>query len=492
MGHAYQKLIQTVLKTLFFAFVGMMCTGLIAFAELREPVAAGRFYPGEPARLKKTIEDLTRKARKTKVDLPDTERLRALIMPHAGYPYSGYTAAHASLTLSDQEFEKIVILGPDHHAGFNGCAISTVDAYRTPLGEIPLHKDSAALKDSSPLFKNTAAVSKAREHSIEVILPFLQAWDKQFSLIPLVTGNVDPDKLAEHVAPLLSGQTLLIASSDLSHYLPYQQAVERDRETIDMILNLSPEKLLNSSNRACGKVPVSVLIRLAQRYNWEPVCLHYTNSGDTAGTRDNVVGYTTIAFYGGLNMTMKLAKNQGNALVALARKTIYERLGMDAPEPGIDMDNEKALQEKRGTFVTLNLNGELRGCIGSLTADEAIVTGVRRNAINAAFHDPRFPPLTKEEAKKIDVEVSILTDPQPLEFKDSKELLEKLCPEIDGVIIKKGLARATFLPQVWEQLPTREEFLSQLCIKAGLAPNAWEQPGLEVLTYQVQYFESHD
>ncbi|MDY6906316.1 MAG: AmmeMemoRadiSam system protein B [Thermodesulfobacteriota bacterium] len=483
---------QTALKTFAFTLSTLLCISLAACAQCREPAVAGRFYPGDPSALTRLINDLTRQAGDTRLRLPDTGRLRALIIPHAGYVFSGFTAAHASLALDDRQLKKIILMGPDHHAGFDGCAVSDADAYRTPLGNVKLHKDAARLRRQSASFSTPPPVSVSREHAIEVILPFLQVWGKDAPIVPLITGNIQPQIIADHLPPLLSEQTLLIASSDLSHYLPYQTAIQRDKETIEMILDLAPQKILNSSNRACGKIPITVLILLARQYNWKPVFLHYTNSGDTAGMRDKVVGYTVIAFYGGLNMTKKYTKKQGKALVALATKTIFERLGMEASDPEIDVDHEKDLQAKRGVFVTLTMNGELRGCIGSLTPDEAIITGVRRNAINAAFHDPRFPALTKEEAKQMEVEVSILTEPQPMAYKDSKDLLEKLCPDIDGVIIRKGLARATFLPQVWEQLPTREEFLSHLCNKAGLPGNAWEQPGLEVLTYQVQYFKSSD
>ncbi|MEW6079005.1 MAG: AmmeMemoRadiSam system protein A [Thermodesulfobacteriota bacterium] len=189
-------------------------------------------------------------------------------------------------------------------------------------------------------------------------------------------------------------------------------------------------------------------------------------------------------------MTKKITKKQGTALVHLARKTIFERLGMKAEEPEFDPEKEPAFSERAGTFVTLTLNGSLRGCIGSLTADESILSGVKRNAVNAAFQDPRFPPLTTEEATRVAVEVSVLTEPQPLVYKNPKDLLAKLTPHADGVIIQKGLARATFLPQVWEQLTDKVAFMENLCTKAGLPPNAWEHQDLKVLTYQVQSFES--
>lgn len=189
-------------------------------------------------------------------------------------------------------------------------------------------------------------------------------------------------------------------------------------------------------------------------------------------------------------MAKKITKKQGTALVQLARKTIYERLGLKAENPELNLEKEPALQENAGTFVTLTIDGQLRGCIGSLTADEPIVSGIKRNALNAAFQDPRFPPLTREEAERVGVEVSVLTEPQPLVYKNAKDIPAQLRPNVDGVIIQKGLARATFLPQVWEQLPDKEVFLEHLCTKAGLPPNAWEHQDLKVFTYQVQSFES--
>jgi AmmeMemoRadiSam system protein A len=144
-----------------------------------------------------------------------------------------------------------------------------------------------------------------------------------------------------------------------------------------------------------------------------------------------------------------------------------------------------------GTFVTLKIRGKLRGCIGNLTSTETVLDGVKRNAVNAALHDPRFSPLSKDELDRTEIEVSILTEPQPLAFRDGQDLIKKLRAHVDGVIIRKGHASATFLPQVWEQLPKPEDFLSHLCTKAGLPSDAWKNSELEVLTYQVQYFEEN-
>jgi len=235
-----------------------------------------------------------------------------------------------------------------------------------------------------------------------------------------------------------------------------------------------------------------------RRHGCQLLFLHYANKGDTAGSRGRVVGYAAIAFYGETTMTdskvslKQFSTQQGQALVRLARRTLNKKL--DRP---MDKSQDRALdtaladpefETRCGTFVTLTIKGRLRGCIGSLEPDEAIREGVRENALNAAFHDPRFSPVTNRELDKIDIEVSILTRPRALAYTDGKDLAAKLRCGTDGVIIRKGYARATFLPQVWDQLPRPEDFLGHLCRKAGLSANAWQATDLEVLTYQVQYF----
>lgn len=190
-------------------------------------------------------------------------------------------------------------------------------------------------------------------------------------------------------------------------------------------------------------------------------------------------------------MERKINEEQGLVLLKLARKTIADYL--EAPQEDEDdwMESlrDDALDQMRGVFVTLQKHGQLRGCIGFLDARESVVDAVRENAVNAAFHDPRFSPLRSSELPDIDIEISILTEPENLEYSDPADLLRKLRPGVDGVIIRYGFSAATFLPQVWDQLPDKEEFLGQLCLKAGLPAHAWKDDKIEVLTYQVQYFE---
>lgn len=183
---------------------------------------------------------------------------------------------------------------------------------------------------------------------------------------------------------------------------------------------------------------------------------------------------------------------EGLLLVRLARFTIAEKLGVPLDEAEKSELKKRLKQavfaQKRGVFVTLHIEGALRGCIGSLESDETVRRGVIENALNAAFHDPRFSPLTNEELDRVDIEVSVLSTPKRLFHATPEELVSKLEPGKDGVIIAKGVAKATFLPQVWDQLPKASTFLSHLCTKAGLSSDEWKTQGLEVMTYRVQYF----
>lgn len=479
------------------AFGAVLAPGIARAAD-RSPVWAGTFYPAEKEALAHVIAEVTRQARENPPPLPAQKGLKALMLPHAGYAYSGVVAAHAWHVLHGVRYERVVLMGPDHRVGFRDAAVSDADGWRTPLGRIPLAPEGRKLCRGSREFRPIPA-SDAREHSLEVILPFLQSYLEEFQLVPIVLGACDIRKTALAVDPLLDDATLLVVSTDLSHYLPYELAVNRDKATISAILALDQDAVLAADNGACGKYPVAVMLELARRHHWQPVLLNYANSGDTAGDRTQVVGYAAIAFYGEDHMSSPsasqsaLSKDQGLALVTLARHTLMKHFKQPVAAERQERIRaalaDPALQATSGTFVTLKIGGQLRGCIGSLAGHEPLVDGVRTNALNAAFHDPRFRPLTVEELDRVSIEVSVLTAPEPLEYDDAEDLVARLRPHVDGVTIRKGFAGATFLPQVWEQLPEAEAFLSHLCQKAGLSGDAWRKGDLEVETYQVQYFE---
>lgn len=470
-----------------------------ADATVRDPAWDGKFYPQNRKDLVRLIRRLTDAVEHSPNARRPQSGLRALMMPHAGYVYSGATAAHGAAAIARDRFDRVVLVGPDHRVGFLNASVTGASHWRTPLGTVPVGDFSPMLRHRPGLFA-TVAASDRNEHSLEVILPFLQERLSRFELIPVVLGPCDAQVMAQALASLLrDSRTLLVVSADLSHYLAYDAAVKRDRETLDRIVSLDSNWQQDQDNRTCGRYPVGVLLELARNRRWQPVLLHYSNSGDTAGGKDAVVGYGAVAFYGDEPMqspsdtSQSLTPEQGAALVALARQTLAGHFG-DTMESTDSQDRDslladQALQACCGTFVTLKINNQLRGCIGSLSATVPIVSGVRENALNAAFHDPRFSSLKKKEMDAVQIEVSVLSEPVPLAYTDADDLMAKLRPGIDGVILKKGHASATFLPQVWEQLPQPEPFLSHLCMKAGLPAGQWREGDLTVLVYQVQYFE---
>ena len=463
---------------------------------VRQPVFAGRFYPDDPEELNGLLDALDHQARRTAIKLPADRALKAIVMPHAGYIYSGWTAAHAGHVLRERDFAKIIVLAPDHRIGFRNGMISDVDAYQTPLGRIRLHADARRLREENALF-DFNRVSDAREHSLEVVLPFLQYYLEDFEMVPVVLGPSNPNAMADVFAPHLGPDTLLVVSSDLSHYLPYEQAVAHDRQTLDLIMGFDVEALARRENCACGRAPLQVLMTLARRLDWEPVLLHYANTGDTAGDKGRVVGYAALAFYGDAAVPDKAARpqvlspSQGHQLVRLARQTIAAAFQDGSSRKGSvrELPDQPVFNQTRGVFVTLEQQGRLRGCIGNLVAEEPLRTTVPRNALRAAFNDPRFGPLAMEELDTVSVSVSVLSPPVRLVYRDAHELVDRLQPHRDGVILQRGRARATFLPQVWEQIPQPDSFLSALCRKAGLHPDTWQREQLVIHTYAVQSFD---
>jgi len=298
-GHPVQQPTRPVYLISLLIVSAWLVSADISYAEkTRWPVWAGKFYPESASELNEMIRELSQKAEKTTLQIPKNKSLKALILPHAGYVYSGWTAAHSYCVLKGKQYDRVIVMGPDHRIGFSNAAISDVSDYRTPLGSIRLHPDSVALQSGVGFFRPVPA-SDSVEHSVEVVLPFLQYSLKDVKLSPIVFGSVgDLEPMVDLIAEKIDDKTLLVVSSDLSHYLPYDSAVEKDRETIGMILKLEGEALRSRENAACGAIPICVVTGIAERLKWEPRLLHYSNSGDTAGPKDRVVGYAAIAFYG--------------------------------------------------------------------------------------------------------------------------------------------------------------------------------------------------
>jgi len=514
--------IMVLFASLLFFFHALCNAFALSGPDVRKPAWAGRFYPADPDRLKTMIAGFLEQDQGLSgqsKDLPPVShdrKLRAVVFPHAGYEYSGIVAARSALEIEGRNFSTVIIMGPDHRVGFSNVALSSASAWKTPLGDMPVSPRAELLRRHSRLFR-PVELSDRTEHSIEVVLPFLQYVLKDFSIIPLVAGPCRVSEISSCLDPLLDDRTLMVVSSDLSHYLPGEQARIRDHETIDSILKLDSSLLENDENRACGKYPLMILLDIARRHHWKPVLLMYRNSGDITGDDSRVVGYASLAFYqdkkkgaaervrndkhaekssGGMKVMdtqekpQFLTQEQGIALTLLARQAIEAAFEQTDTEPPLPPElDAPELREERGTFVTLTKHGMLRGCIGNIMPRGSIVESVKRNALYAAFRDFRFPPLTRDELDEIHIEVSILTLPEKLEYSGAEDLLAKLRPGVHGVIIEKDGASATFLPQVWEQLPDPAEFLSRLCMKAGLSANEWKNGTLKVQTYEVQYFD---
>jgi AmmeMemoRadiSam system protein B/AmmeMemoRadiSam system protein A len=439
---------------------------------IRPPAVAGMFYPGEPDTLR---DDLA-----TCLAVPPAPtfsgRLKAVIVPHAGYVYSGGTAgkAYALLAPLAGRIRRVVLLGPCHRVAVRGVAAPTVQAFATPLGNIPL--DRAALDALADLPQVVASdAAHAQEHSLEVQLPFLQTVLGDFTLVPLAVGQTGAAEVAQVIARLWGGpETLIVISSDLSHFHGYAEAQKIDHATADHILALEQ---LTSFEQACGALPINGLIAVAKQRGLRIERIAQCNSGDTAGDKARVVGYASFALY----EPEAAATDVGPALLVRARNAIAARLGQPTqPEPA-----HPALTKPGATFVTLTQNGNLRGCIGSLQAHRPLDQDVRANAVAAAFSDPRFPPLKAEELARTRVEVSLLTAPQPMTFSDEADALRQLRPNVDGVIFIAGQKRSTFLPQVWEQLPQARQFMAHLKQKAGLPTDYWSSE-VQLQRYEVE------
>jgi len=303
-----------------------------------------------------------------------------------------------------------------------------------------------------------------------------------FEIIPIIVGKLSGREislLADEIIRELDYKTLLVISTDLSHYHQYEEARRLDLSCIDHILKLEA----NSSNcEACGIYSITVLMEIARRLNWTPELVEYKNSGDVTGNKSRVVGYAGIVFY-------QSDDEIGAFLVKLARESIESSLlGKEMRSWSIYPE----IKEKRAAFVTIEKNGELRGCIGHLWPKEALYLSVIENARNAAFRDPRFPPLRREELKEIEIEVSVLDVPEKMSFENWEDLLSKIEEGKDGIILVYGSRRATFLPQVWEKLPEKTLFLERLCLKAGLPKDCWKWNDIEVYRYRVKAYSERD
>ncbi len=461
-------------------------------AVIRHPAVAGQFYPGDAGTLSAQVADFLAQAPE-----PEGAPPKAVIAPHAGYVYSGPVAATAYRTLEPLRgtVTRVVLLGPCHRVPVLGLAATTADFYETPLGNIPL--DKAATADILDMAQVEAAdAPHAPEHSLEVHLPFLQMVLGEFALLPLVVGQATPEQVADVLERLWGGpETLIVISTDLSHFLDYDTARKVDARTVKTIESLNPHGF--GRDDACGRIPVSGLLEVARRKGMSITTLDVRNSGDTAGDKSRVVGYGSWILRDGGDLdedafggeTKALLARHGETLIRIAAASIEH--GLETGKPGLQGEFHSALAKPGACFVTLKKKGQLRGCIGSLQAHRPLLEDVATNGYSAAFRDHRFGPLKADELADLDLSISVLSDSVPIEFADEADLLAQLRPGIDGLIIQDGGKRALFLPSVWEQLPDKARFMGHLKAKAGMKPDHWS-PGFKAWRFVTEEIKASE
>ncbi len=488
----------------------------MVIAAVRSPAVAGAFYTGDAGQLRVQIERLLAAAS------PGIEGAVAVVMPHAGYLFSGPTAAGAAAALRGRDVERVILLGPSHHVRFGGAALpaADVDAFSTPLGRVDLDLGAMHELRLLPDFHGPASAHDP-EHSLEVELPFLQAVAPRATVIPVLIGpdtdQVTCRRIARGIAPLLGTGTVVVASSDFSHHgsafgwAPLagrrelgDALVELGRGTAECLADRDPEGFWQqvevSGDTVCGRRPLAVLAELvAHALQGEGRVLDVTTSGQVSGDWSRVVTYAAVAFTGEWRSWKEsdppaelgeLTPEDGRSLVDLARATLATRLGHDASLArwfGAHPEHRYALAGPAGAFVTLHNTGErarrdgrLRACMGRMEALQPVTEAVISAAVSAST-DPRFPPLELRELEQLSIEVSVLSPMMEVAGPEAIEVGRH------GVLLSKGLARAVFLPQVAsEQGWDRETMLAHLCRKAGLAADAWRRGArFEVFTAQV-------
>ncbi|MDA1299247.1 MAG: AmmeMemoRadiSam system protein B [Proteobacteria bacterium] len=455
---------------------------------IRSPAVAGSFYPANSQELSQVVDRLLDDA------ASDDPAPKVIVAPHAGFVYSGPIAASVYQRLRNRrhDISRVVLLGPSHRVGFRGIAATSASAYETPLGKIPIAAEAVSKVIGMP---ETGFLDEAhaQEHSLEVHLPFLQRTLGQFDLVPLVVGDADRTIVARVLDALWGGpETLIVISSDLSHYHDYATARQMDDQTSRKITSLSGTL---SGEEACGCRPLNGLLQLASERGLVVEQVDVRNSGDTAGARDRVVGYGAFVITNTDPSRGERALDEPEfdlatrqQMLAIARQSISAPLIQGGGNFEINLKHFPAsLLEHRATFVTLNIAGQLRGCIGSLVAHRPLIVDVANNAQTAAFKDPRFKALTLPEFMGVDIHISVLTVPERIEVDDRASLISALRVGTDGLIIEEGSHRATYLPSVWTQLPDPEQFVSELRRKAGLPGDGWST-ATRVLRYQTEEF----
>jgi len=459
---------------------------------VRPATKAGSWYPADPKALAAEVDQLFEKA--TPPEQPVNGPIRALIVPHAGYAFSGVTAASGYKLVADRTFQRVIVLATSH-AGLQGMSIADVTHYRTPLGDVPLDLTAVAALRADRLVRSVARAHK-NEHSIEIQLPLMQrALRPGWKLVPILVGQMDPDDLAhaaELIRPFADGKTLIVASGDFTHYgdnydyHPFPEGADVAKSLRE--LDMGAFKLIAARDAdgfrkyrektgitVCGFYPFSLLIHLLGDKSHVSL-VKYATSGQLTGDYSSSVSYFALAFTSDEPLaSQQLSEAEMKTLHALACRALDRAVrkgpdAVDADELAAGLDLTDHLRKDSGAFVTLKEHGDLRGCIGHISAVEALYEAVVDNAVNAALRDHRFEPVTADELDSLEVEVSVLSPLRPIPTYEEFSVGEQ------GIVLSKGNHRAVYLPEVaTEQGWNRAETLSYLSRKAGLPTDAWRE-----------------
>ncbi|MBI5196068.1 MAG: AmmeMemoRadiSam system protein B [Nitrospirae bacterium] len=447
--------------------------------KVKEPSVAGAFYPADAKTLKEMVDGFLSAAEYKPVD----GRLIALISPHAGYEFSGHVAAYSYRHLKERDVDTVILIGPSHYSTFTGASVYTKGSMKTPLGKIAINKKIAKslINEKANVAFYPAAFEK--EHSLEVQMPFLQQSLKNFSIVPILIGSPTRESfqfLTEKLTEILrkNEKAIIIASTDLSHYHDYETAVNMDSKTIDAISRLSTEEverlMASGQGEMCGGFPVMFTMAVARALGaTNGVVYKYANSGDVTNDKNRVVGYSAMGLY-----MSTLTEAQKKEILSLAKNTILhyvkhnEVLQAETKDP--------RLMANGATFVTINRQGNLRGCIGNIQPFMPLYQSVIRNAVSAASKDYRFSPVRAEELNDMEVEVTVLSPLVALQnIKDIKI-------GVHGLFIVSGENSGILLPQVateykWDV----NAFLENVSLKAGLPKDAWKNSQLYTFTADI-------
>ena len=443
---------------------------------IRPTSAAGKFYTSDK-------EDLaTQLALFEKNSSHDYEyKTRAVIVPHAGHVYSGQLACEGFQYL-DKAVKNVFIIGPAHYVAIKNVALSVFDKWSTPLGEIQVNQNinNELLEKFGCEFEDDAF---REEHSIEVQLPFIQKILPNVKIVPILAGQ-HPEKMTRIIEHYWQNpENAFVISSDLSHFHPSTEARKMDNKTAEMIETKDMEKF--EPEQACGAVGVYGLVEFAKTRCYSLIRVGMVNSGDVTGDNSSVVGYGSWLLYEGEKSEF-IKKYFSQYVIDVCKKSILAELNGEKPS----LEIIPAVFNQFGAcFVTLEKNGNLRGCIGSIIAHQPLILDLVKNAQNAALSDPRFPPVTKDEFNDLSIDVSLLSAPEKMEFENEAELLNQIRPFVDGLIIKDRVYQAVYLPSVWEQLPEKEIFLDSLKIKAGMTPKHFSST-FEAYRFTTEYIKS--